>query len=274
MQNIQNMIARHSWLTAGIKRCSITGQRVPPQVRAELQRIEARAQAMLSPQELQGALQASQTMQAQHIHQAELQAAAQEANHRVAAGDALAKEMTGFDQGQIESIRRGEKYTVKSEGPNIAEGDAKLRAMLTGVGKKDMTRKQFDRLSDRYEEVKGVRGDGAAAAWAKRNFGDKAPQGVAMIEAWQESGLGLQMGLAERRGGAAPDEEVEPSERDTLRATIAHEWVTKAKDDEQVRDSIIEDGAITDEYMESDEIHGDIARAMAECESKEEESYV
>ena len=62
---LQRMVQRHALLTVGLQRDKAARRQSPPKIYAELQRIETRAQAMLSPQELAQAQQASVTIQAQ-----------------------------------------------------------------------------------------------------------------------------------------------------------------------------------------------------------------
>jgi hypothetical protein len=261
MNDYQNLIARHAYIRAGVQRDFQAGRKTPQHILNELQSIEARAQATLTPMELQQAQAASKSMEAQYLHQADMQAGMHEANMRGYYTEKVARDLTGMTPDQLLLAKEGKPIPVKGKGAQIN----KMRENVEGMFKQYGIKKSFeeiDKLSTRYEEER--KGRGNPNKWLNDTFGDKAKQAAALLGAYEQSGIGYEAALI---GEPEKDHYVKPTD-DLQRSTqIADSWARSAKDNDQAFKSLTTD--IHPDYLEDDGARGDIARAFVQHEAEE-----
>lgn len=258
---MNNQIARHAYIRAGIQRDHIQGRRTPQHILQELQRIETKAQAMYTPQELQQAMAASTAMQAQYLQRADIQSAQREANTRGFYADQLAKDLTGMTADQIAAVRAGNAMPVKGKGKTPYKEN--LRGMLYNAGLGDVPYEKFLKVADRVEEIKMAGKD--PTSYLKQHFGQKADTAGSLIGAFHISGIGIEVGIS---GEPEADHYEKPTEDLQRRTEIADAWARKASDNPADFQSIT--SRIDQSYLESDTSQGDVARAFAKHEADQD----
>jgi hypothetical protein len=273
--NVSDMISRYAFLMAGIEYGAARGQQAPISVMDEANRLYARASAMLSPQEQQMALRAVDSMKGQYLEQRMTQDAMAEARDAGYYRDKITKEATGgLSPDQLAAAIRGEPYAVKGSKPALDPDGANEAAKRMGsyLGA-DLDLKKLTRISEAISEKRAVgRSDKDINKYLESKFPGKAADALKMIDSFQDSGAELMLGLQECRGDVAePDYVVEPDSDTQLRAQIADAWAKDVAEDPKALAEIAS-GGISDEYMESDFRHGDIARAMRDAELAEEKA--
>ena len=251
--NNQQMIQRYAYLMTGIERANARNQRVPPKVLHEVQRIEAKAQAVMTPQEVQYALTAANSLRAQYHAQAELSEARRGADQQYRNMEQMAQEM-GTTVDQFRAARAGKPVPVRGARFRPNKAKAEIERAAKGLG---LTFKQLDKIADTVEEKRlaGKDYDG----YLKGKFGKHYAQGKALVEGYQESGIGIALGLADRVGVQDKDYTYEPNERDILRAEIQDAWLGEV----ERGSGEFSGGGISKDYLQSEHITGDIARAFA-----------
>jgi hypothetical protein len=267
--NTKKMIQRYAWLMTGVEREAAAGREPPQQVINEMNSLYSRASAMLSPAEQQQALAAVDSLKAQFHNQAEVETAKRSARDRRYYADQFSKEITGLDYDQMKLAAKGQKFARKGrKSVDPREYESTIANVAKMLGKPEMTRKEFEQISDRYEEIKGARSPEAAEEYLAGKFGaERAAQARTSLDAYERSGIAVAVGLAERRGQDT-DHYVQPSEDLELRSQIADAWAEVASRDPHTREGL--SSSALDPYIEEDTLHGDIARAMLKHEMADE----
>ncbi|MCX2972997.1 hypothetical protein EYC87_05285 [Halieaceae bacterium IMCC8485] len=265
-QEIQNLIARHAFIRAGIQRDVNAGRQTPPQILNELQRIESKASATLSPSELLAAREASEVYQARFIQQHDFDAAQSDAAARHYALDQTAKEMTGMTLDQVQYAAQGKPIPTKGRGfkpGNIKQGVTDMIAKA-GLGK-NVKYEQFLKMADRVQEIE-AHGKDPKSYLAKHFGADKAPALLDMANGFNASGVGVAVGLVNDDDN--PDYLRQPTESDQMRAQLANSWAASAQNDRGSSESIAKryDSA----YLGDENLTGDVARAMLDVETQAE----
>ena len=163
-------------------------------------------------------------------------------------------------------MKRGEKYPVKGNAHEPKGAKAKVEYFLKEMGV-DMNYGQFDKFINRLDEITAHRGPEAGQKLIKEKFGAKAAHASDMISAFNESGLGLKIGLADRRGTHG-DSLVEPTADEVRRAQIADAWLS----DKESRGQLASD--IDPAYLENEHMQGDVARAWVQHERAQENEEI
>lgn len=250
---MNNLVARHAYLTAGIQRTYAMGKQPPAHIIQELQRLESRAQATMTPMEVQQALQASQTMQAHYLQEHDAQAAMRDANNKGYFAEQLSKDLTGMTPDQLIAAKSGQLIPVK--GKRSVDYKANLRNMLQQNGLGNVPYEKFVKVADRVEEIKGA--GKSPSDYLKQAFGNKAAAAESLIGAFHISGIGIELGIS---GEPEADRFEKPTEELQRRTTIADAWARKAMGDKNDFQTITQN--IDPTYLENDGIQGDVARAM------------
>lgn len=262
-RNISQMVQRYALLLAGSERARAQGLPIPPRVANEMNRLYSRAQSMLSPHEQAQAMNAVNTLKAQHHQRFDMQDAQREVNANHYHQDKVAKELTGLTVDQLNEARHGRKVPVKGADykPDRVKANIDRQFKQYGI---PMDFAKFRKLADRVEDLRLHGRD--TDAYLKEKFGDNAPVLRHLIDDYEAKGAGIQLGLAEKRG-VAKDHMREVSEEEQRKAQLAHAWATSATRDEDSRESIVKDYDAA--YLEDDGRQGDVARAMLAVEMKE-----
>lgn len=250
----QQMVQRYAYLATGCERASAAGRQPPQQVVQEMNRLYSRAQAMLTPQEQQHAVQAVETLMAQHHQQAEIQSAQREANASHYHRDQLAKELTGMTADQLLAAKDGKKIPTKGSRFRPDAAKAQVMHTLKQAGY-NLSYTEFQKLADKYNESKGARGSEAAIRHLS-GHGDKAEELANVIEGFSKSGLDMAIGLQDRRG-YDKDSYREVTDDEQLRAQIADAWAREAAHDEGSMESITQ--KYDPAYLEDEHMTGDIS---------------
>jgi len=256
----QNLIARHAFIRAGMQRDHIAGRRTPLHIQQELQRIEAKAQAMYTPMELQQAIAASTTMQAQYLQQHDARAAMQDATAKSFYADKLAKDLTGLTADQLLAAKAGKPIPMQGKGKVTYKDN--LRQLMQANGLPEMPFEKFAKVAERVEEIELAGRD--PGDYLREKFGAKAAAAHTVIGGFNRSGIGIEMAL---RGDPEPDHYVKPTDDLQRKATIADAWARKAAGDKADFDSLTTD--IHPSYLESDTSQGDVARSFHKHEMEE-----
>lgn len=259
MDNVQDLIARHAYITAGMQRARAAGAQIPQHIIEEHQRIEARAQASFTPHELSQAQAASQSMQAQYLQQADFQSAQRDARDKGYYAEQLSKDLTGMTPDQVLAAQAGTPIAVK--GSKRTPYKDNLAKMLKSQGV-DMSYDQFLKVADRVEELNGA--GKSPASYLQGKFKDKAQAVWDLVGGFHHSGVGIELGI---RGDDKPDYLVQPSDELQRRSQIAHSMAQSATRDKDDRDFVT--SGIDPSYLESDTSQGDVARAFAKHEAEE-----
>lgn len=261
--NISQMVQRYALLLAGSERARAQGLPIPPRVANEMNRLYSRAQSMLTPVEQQQAMNAVNTLKAQHHQRMDIQASVKDANAKRYFQDQTAKELTGMTVDQLNEARHGRKVPVKGSDykPDRVKESVERQFKQFGM---PMNFKQFRKLAADVEDMKlhGRNTD----AYLKDKFGGKWTLVKDVMDDYDAQGVELRLGLAEKRG-VAKDTLRQPSEEEQRKAQLAHAWATSATRDEDSRDAIVK--SYDTAYLEDDGIQGDVARAMLQVEMKE-----
>lgn len=250
---MNNLIARHAWLKAGIQRTYAMGQRPPAQAIQELQRIESRAQASMTPMEVQQALNASQAMQAQYLNQHDANSAMRDANNKGFFAEQLSKDLTGMTPDQLVAAKNGQLIPVKGKGQTPYKQN--LANMLKQAGLGDVPYEKFVKVADRVEETKAAGKD--PLPMLRQAFGKRAEAAESLIGAFHISGIGIEIGIS---GEPDKDHFEKPTEELQRRTEIADAWARSAMGDKNDFQTITQ--KIDPTYLENDGIQGDVARAM------------
>ncbi|PLW69452.1 hypothetical protein [Pseudohalioglobus lutimaris] len=272
--NTQNLIQEYSYLLASIERQAAMGKEAPPQVLSRMNALYSRAAAMLSPAEQQQALQAVESLKAEHhaaFNAQESQAAAKQQGYYA---NKLAQDTVGLDWHQVEAAAKGKAFPRKGAGTGkIQAYERTVKQATQMLGKPNMTRKQFENTVARYDELNQARGEKQADDYLAKQFGERAQHAKQIITDYEKSGIGLKVGLAERRG-MDTDHYVEPSEDLQMRAQIATAAAETALQDEGTRSYLTSSDSIDPDYLESEHMTGDIARAMQAHEMAAEQQEI
>lgn len=254
---MEKLVERHAQLVTGIKRCIADGKQPPAKAIHELNRIESRAQAMLTTREMQQAMAASRSLQAQYYHQAEQKRAVSEARDQEFFQRKLTKDWTGYTPEQIAEIQKTGHYTVQPKF-NAEATKKRIEKMVKAIDP-SMTFAKFDALATEVDEA---RNHGRTANLKRFKNPEKL---LKAVEGYLDSGAYLPTNLANERPRT-----YQVDEQDRLRLDIATNIATAAmhgneEAQEAIRDEI--DPAYTSEENQS--LQGDIARAMQTCEMRE-----
>jgi len=260
MDNVNDMIARHAYITAGMQRARAAGAQIPRHIIEEHQRIEARAQASFTPHELSQAQAASQSMQAQYLQQADFAKAQSDARDLGYHADRLSKELTGLSPDQAMAAKAGQPIPVKGSKP-VAYKD-NLAKMLKDGGLGNVSYEQFLKVADRVEELKGA--GKSPSNYLREHFKDKAQYVENLVGGFHRSGVGIELGI---RGEDTPDHYVQPTEALQRRTAIGDAMAHSAAKDPGSRDFAMT--GIDQSYLESDTSQGDVARAWASHEAQD-----
>ncbi len=259
MDNVQDLIARHAYITAGMQRARAVGAQIPRHIIEEHQRIEARAQASFTPHELSQAQAASQSMQAQYLQQADFAKAQSDARDLGYHTEKLSKDLTGMTYDQALAAKAGQPIPVK--GSERTPYKDNLAKMLKSQGV-DMSYDQFLKVADRVEELKGA--GKSPASYLQGKFKDKAQAVSDLVGGFHHSGVGIELGI---RGEDTPDHYVKPTDELQRRTQIADSFARSATNDKEGADFIRT--GLDPSYLESDTSQGDVARAFAHHEAEE-----
>ncbi len=258
---MSNFIQRHAYIRAGIQRDRIQGRQTPQHIFQELQRIETRAQATMTPMEQQQAMHASTTMQAQYLQQADMQAAQRDANNKGYFREQLSKDLTGMTPDQLEYAKQGAAIPVKGKGQTPYKDN--LRNMLKTQGLGDIPYEKFVKVADRVEEIKAA--GKSPSSYLKQHFGKRAIAAENMIGAYHISGIGIELGIS---GEPEKDHFVKPTEELQRRTTIADSMARSAMTNKEDREFIT--SRIDPDYLENDTSQGDVARAFQKHEMEDQ----
>lgn len=263
--NVNNLIARHAYITAGIQRDRISRRQTPPHILAEHQRIEAKAQAMFSPMELQQAQAASQSMQAQYLQQHDIQSAQQDANETGYYREQLSKDLTGMTPDQLEYAKQGKPIPVKGQQTGKAAYRSNLEGLIKHGGLK-ISHDAFLRTADRVEELQGAGKD--IKPYLQKKFGKQSEYAENLIGGYHRSGIGIESALV---GDSQKDYFVQADEDMQRRSTLADSFAHSAMRNTEDREFITE--RIDPTYLEhqsDDDSRADIANAFMDSEHKQE----
>jgi hypothetical protein len=273
MNQPPNMVQRYAYLMAGVEYSAARGEQPPEHVLHELNQLHAKAQAVLNPQEQALAMSAADSMKAEFLQQRAAQDAQTMARDRGFYADQLSRGLTGLSPDQLGAAKAGEKFPIKGRGHDLPKVKANIEGILKGAGQ-DMSFAEFDRISDRVEEITLHGRD--PKQYLEKKFGDKADQVHDLIDSYQSSGVSLSVGLAELRPGEG-DHYVKPTEELQRKSEIADAWARSAAKDPNELKNLASgiDPAYTD--PDNDTMQGDIARIFEAAEAveatQERESY-
>ena len=260
---MEDVIRRHAQLACAIQHFKANGQRPPQHMINEVQRIESRASATLAAPQLNQAMRASQTLQAQMLQTRDIHEAQRAAKDKAFFTDRAMKQGTGYDAGQLQQITQTGKVT---ERPAFHAGRAKER--VTQMAKQfdpNMTLKQWEKLAERVEDMKDHGKD--ASAFLRSKFGERAGDAFNALTAFNDSGIEMAYKL-----NKADDFERELTTDERFDLDLK---LTAAEQDSHAFDE-----PIHPDYLNRPEgdITGDISRAMEKVEfeqmAEERENYV
>ena len=260
---MQDVIRRHAQLACAIQHFRANGQRPPQHMINEVQRIESKASATLAAPQLNQAMRASQTLQAQMLHTRDVQAAQRAAKDKAFFTDRAMKQGTGYDAGQLQQIKHTGKVT---ERPVFHAGRAKQK--ITQIAKQfdpRMTLKQWEEIAERVGDMKDHGSD--PSVYLRGKFGSRATEALHALSAFTDSGIEFAYKLSK--------------DEDTTRELTRDErFDLDLKFTAAEQDSHAFDEPIHPDYLNRPEgdITGDISRAMEKVEfeqmAEERENYV
>lgn len=274
-----NAIQQAAKLSCYLDRCQANGQQPDPKYVREYQSIINAAEARLTPDQLAYAQNQMQREKinvqgAIHAEQQKIAAYEQKKEHNTrAAGLALAlrdstKNMsTGAisNPADLHKISRGETITQSSGKSRLPKA-----ALAQQVKKKfgtSLTEHQR-RLDDCCQMTDPIKRD----AQIKQYGFDKKT-----VENWADGGgliFGLQERMAERDKDMPDTVDVEPSQRDVLRADLMKGFLDQGVGEASPFDEREEWMAAPGNRLQEDSMAGDISRAWAVSEEVEEEAVV
>ena len=150
-------------------------------------------------------------------------------------------------------MKRGSKF-------NARVGKQRIEQMALQASGKKLT---FDQI---WNHSIALEGEPNKAAYLKKHFGNKAGEMDGFFRGFDDSGAALQIKLTE--GKYSEDEYVEPTKDEVLRAQITDAVATEMTRDSDTANWAVQ--GIDEAYLADDGMKGDVARAMLECESREQ----
>ena len=272
--DLNQMLHRFAYLQVNVERNAARGVSAPPEVQNEMSRLYSKASASLSPAEGQMALRALDTLRTQMHTQASMNDAAKDAKKSEWAIDKLSKDLTGLSADQVQGALDGEtKVANKAKGIQPDKIKQYLAQETKAMGK-PMTLKQVEKVMDRYNELRLERSPEDADKYITKTFGEQhAHRGKSLIEGLDGSGASMVIELQKRRGGPDTDHYIELDDDDHRRSQLAKSLVDTARKDRDTAASLMDD-EISEEYLSSDHIHGDIARSMQQHEAAAEQHEI
>ena len=261
--NIQQSIQRYAQLKASAN----AGVQLSPAQQREARQIYERAQATLTPREAQQALRAADAMSAEIGRRYQFKTAQHDIKRQMYKADQVSRAATGMDVAQMGMalktgkvpVRGGRSFTKKSV-------EKKIQGYLAPWGYGNMSLKAFEKISDRTAELQ--RDNPAKVnSYLISQFGNHAGHVKNLIDGYAMSGVSEEMAL---RGDQAEDELRDVNDDTMRRANLMDSFAKVATEDKGTARSLMEADEISDEYMESEFITGDISRAFDSHEKAEE----
>jgi hypothetical protein len=275
--NLHIAVPRYAYLKAISQRAQAAGQHVDPQVHLEMQRLESAAAATLTPQELAQVGAGVDVLTAQHIQNFEVQAATRDAQKQGHFLEKISQETMGMSSDQMAAAIRGEsKIPVKGKGLRAKQAKENFsqkinqEAKRLGYEGKDLTYNRWLQIVDKYTEKRDMRSPEVGRQYLEGLF-KHVDAAESMIKGFENSGVDLRIGIAEKRGEDT-DHYREVTEDEQRRATLVDAYAREAQKDSKTMDSMVD--GISDEYLESDHIWGDVARAWVDAEAQETDEAV
>lgn len=258
------MIQNYAQLKAQAELLATRGQMLPPEGQQMMDRIYSYAQATLTPSEQQQALAVVDSLTAQHHQQFMQEQAQADARAMEQAQNRMTTELTGgvLTEGhQLAPAARGEKIQRHGKNAvNMPMHDSTIADMMRSLDKPEWGVKDFNRVLDRHEELRLNRDPEAADAYLQRTFGEHADSARDIVKSYNQSGLGLAVGLQERRGGFEEDFMEDTPEETQRRAQLTSAMLNSASENEDDME-FLADSQFTETYLERDDSLGDVARA-------------
>lgn len=242
--------------------CQRTGQNCDPSLIREISQLEQRAQALLTPQEMQIAQRRVAEYQSNLTNQRVVYEQQQYQQSINQTADKFSKEMTGLTAAQHQAVLNGQSYKVQAKHPAPQQLKAQLERMYQQSGLK-LTYNEVAKLAD---DLQGADHDKWVGKLAPK-YGKKAQQVAQAVKGAMDSGILLHIGLNEARGYDGKPEEVPVHDGDVRKAQIANNFAQKASKDRRflqeasdTRDGIQK---FHEEYSENPEEHRDYQISQA-----------
>lgn len=281
MNQPPDLIGLYARLDLARKQYQSAGQPLPPDLTRAILAVEARAQSMLSPQQIQAAQH--------HVHQAQQRLIADQydqiAREQAAQADRAGREVIGsLTQGafgerdgltpeQFKSLVKGQKVKIDPKyrkfDRKAASADVRERTKRIDPEGKGYSLKEWERRLDQLAETVN---DPKRWKEVSAQYRMDPAELRKLANNWAENGLKHVMERREReRFGSDKPTEVEPTDDHRRRAQLLDATTRSATREEEF--DMLSD-SIRPESLMDDSPRGDVARAFAEVEAREEHDDV